>query len=207
VEEINMDELPVLGILISGRGTNAMAIADSVDAGKIQARIGIVISDKHGAAGLEKAKARGIPTSIIQCKHRLREEHDREIVGCLRDHAVSLVCLAGYMRLLSPYFVDAFRWHILNIHPALLPSFPGHNPHEDTIKHGVKISGCTVHLVDENVDNGPIVVQRPVQVLDTDTAETLSARILPLEWEAYTEAINIMLAGGWKIEGRRFVRG
>ena len=194
-----------LGILLSGRGSNFMAIADNVAAGKIPAEIAVVISNRPNAPGLEEAERRGIPTRIIPSKGLEREQYDRQVVEVLKEKQVDLVCLAGFMRLLSPYFVSQFPNRILNIHPALLPAFPGLEAQRQALEHGVKITGCTVHFVDENLDAGPIILQTTVAVLDNDTPETLSARILKEEHRLYTEAINLVLSGCWRIEGRRVV--
>ena len=194
-----------LGILLSGRGSNFMAIADNVAAGKIPAEIAVVISNRPNAPGLEEAERRGIPTRMIPSKGLEREQYDRLVVEVLQQKQVDLVCLAGFMRLLSPYFVSRFPNRILNIHPALLPAFPGLEAQRQALEHGVKITGCTVHFVDENLDAGPIILQTAVPVLDDDTPETLSARILKEEHRIYSEAINLVLSGGWRIEGRRVV--
>jgi phosphoribosylglycinamide formyltransferase-1 len=196
-----------LGILLSGRGTNFEAIADSIAAGRIpNATIAIVISNREAAPGLEKARARGLPTRVIPSKGMEREAYDRLVVAALEEARVDLVCLAGFIRLLSPYFVDRFRWRILNIHPALLPAFPGLEAQKQALDWGVKVSGCTVHFVDENLDAGPILVQACVAVRDDDTEETLAARILAEEHRIYTEAINLVLSGKFRIEGRRVLR-
>jgi len=193
-----------LGILLSGRGSNFVAIADSIDAGRIAgARIAIVISNKADAPGITTARQRGLNTVIIPSKGRPRAEHDREVVATLKQHSVDLVCLAGYMRLLSPWFVQQFPRQILNIHPSLLPAFPGLEAQEQAFAYGVKVSGCTVHFVDEELDHGPIIVQRTVVVLDADDEHTLAARILEQEHIAYTEAINIVLGGKFEVTGRR----
>ncbi|MGQ9633586.1 MAG: phosphoribosylglycinamide formyltransferase [Bryobacteraceae bacterium] len=192
-----------LGILLSGRGSNFEAIADNVAAGKIDAQIAVVISNRPEARGLEVARARGLNAVCIPSKGMERESYDRLVVAELKKHHVDLVCLAGFMRLLSAYFVHEFPLRILNIHPALLPSFPGLDAQHQALEHGVKITGCTVHFVDENLDSGPIIVQAAVPVLDDDTVETLSARILKEEHRIYTEAINIVLSGSFRIEGRR----
>jgi len=196
-----------LGILLSGRGSNFVAIADSIDAGRIaDARIAVVISNKAGAAGLATARERGLNALVIPSKGKTREEHDREVVAALKQHHVDLVCLAGYMRLLSPWFVQQFPRRILNIHPSLLPAFPGLEAQEQAFAYGVKVSGCTVHFVDEELDHGPIIVQRTVPVLDSDDEHTLAARILEQEHIAYTEAINIVLGGKFEIAGRRLLK-
>ncbi len=195
-----------LGILLSGRGSNFVAIADNIDAGRIpDARIAVVISNKPDAPGITIARQRGLTALIIPSKGRTREEHDREVVGALKQHSVDLVCLAGYMRLLSPWFVRQFPHQILNIHPSLLPAFPGLEAQEQAFAYGVKVSGCTVHFVDEELDHGAIIVQKAVTVLDTDDEHTLAARILEQEHIAYTKAINIVLKREFTIIGRRLV--
>ena len=195
-----------LGILLSGRGSNFVAIADSVDAGRIpNARIAVVISNKVDAPGLAIARQRGLNALVIPFKGKSREEHDREVVAALKQNGVELVCLAGYMRLLSPWFVQQFPRRILNIHPSLLPAFPGLEAQEQAFAYGVKVSGCTVHFVDEELDHGPIIVQKPVQVFDSDDEHKLAARILEQEHLAYAEAIKIVLSGNFEIKGRRFV--
>jgi phosphoribosylglycinamide formyltransferase 1 len=193
-----------LGILLSGHGSNFIAIADSVDADRIaDARIAVVISNKADAPGVTAARDRGLTGVVIPSKGRSREEHDREVVGVLKQHHVDLVCLAGYMRLLSPWFVQQFPRRILNIHPSLLPAFPGLEAQEQAFAYGVKVSGCTVHFVDEELDHGAIIVQKAVPVLDSDDEHTLAARILEQEHIAYTEAVNIVLGGNFEIAGRR----
>ena len=182
-----------------------LAIADSIDAGRIKARIGLVMANKADAKGLVMAKERGIETLVVPTKKKCPIEYEDDMVDAFRKHKVTLVCLAGYMRLVGFTMLEAFPNRILNIHPALLPSFPGDHAHRDTLNHGVKISGCTVHLVDKDVDNGPIVVQKAVEVDDSDTEETLSARILKQEWVAYTEAINKVLSNDYEVVGRRFL--
>lgn len=180
-----------IGILISGRGSNMVALVDAVGSGKIPAsEVAVVISDKADAAGLEKARKRGVETVVIERRRRTREEHDAEIIAELNKRGVELVCLAGYMRLLSPPFVAAFPNKIINIHPSLLPSFPGLNVQQQALDAGVKISGCTVHFVNDDLDAGPIIAQKAVQVLDDDTAETLAARILEQEHTLYVEAVR-----------------
>ncbi len=197
-----------LGILLSGRGSNFVAIADSIAAGRIpNARISVVISNRTEAPGLETARQRGLNALAISSKGKQREEHDRVVVAALRDNKVDLVCLAGYMRLLSPWFVQQFPSKILNIHPSLLPAFPGLEAQQQAFAYGVKVSGCTVHFVDEELDHGAIVVQKTVPVLDSDDEHTLSERILEQEHIAYTEAIKIVLEGKFQITGRRLVRG
>jgi phosphoribosylglycinamide formyltransferase-1 len=196
-----------LGILLSGRGSNFVAIADNIDAGRIaDARIAVVISNKADAPGIAAARERGLNAVVIASKGRSRAEHDREVVATLQQHNVELICLAGYMRLLSPWFVQQFPRRILNIHPSLLPAFPGLEAQEQAFAYGVKVSGCTVHFVDEELDPGPLSVQKPVSVLDTDDEHTLAARILEQEHIAYTEAINVVLAGGYELKGRRLFR-
>jgi phosphoribosylglycinamide formyltransferase-1 len=195
-----------LGILLSGRGSNFVAIADSIAAGRIpNTRIAVVISNRADAAGLETARSRGLPVLLISSKGKPREDHDREVVAALLEHKVDLVCLAGYMRLLSPWFVQQFPAKILNIHPSLLPAFPGLEAQQQAFAYGVKVSGCTVHLVDEELDHGAIVVQKTVPVLDSDDEHTLAERILEQEHLAYSEAIRIVLEGNFKIVGRRIV--
>lgn len=195
-----------IGILLSGRGSNFEALADSVAAGRIPgAEIALVVSNREGAPGIEKARARGIATRVIPSKGLEREAYDRLVVAALQDKQVDLVCLAGFMRLLSPYFVSAFRGRILNIHPSLLPAFPGLEAQRQALEHGVKWTGCTVHFVDENLDAGPIVAQAVVAVRDDDTAETLAARILAEEHRVYTEAVRIVLEGRFRVEGRRVI--
>jgi|SRR5579872_551588 phosphoribosylglycinamide formyltransferase-1 len=193
-----------LGILLSGRGSNFVAIADGIDAGRIpDARIAAVISNKADAPGIATARQRGLTTLVIPSKGRSREEHDREVVDVLQQHKVDLICLAGYMRLLSPWFVRQFPHQILNIHPSLLPAFPGLEAQEQAFAYGVKISGCTVHFVDEELDHGAIIVQKTVQVLNTDDEHTLAERILEQEHIAYSEAIKIVLEGNFELVGRR----
>jgi phosphoribosylglycinamide formyltransferase-1 len=194
-----------LGILLSGRGSNFEAIADNVAAGRIDATIAVVISNRPEAKGLDAARARGINAVCIPSRGIEREAYDRLVVAELKKHDVDLVCLAGFMRLLSAYFVREFPLRVLNIHPALLPSFAGLDAQHQAIEHGVKISGCTVHFVDENLDSGPIIVQSSVPVQDDDTAETLAARILKEEHRIYSEAIRIVLSGHFRIEGRRVI--
>jgi len=196
-----------IGILLSGRGSNFVAIADSIDAGRIpDARIAIVISNKADAPGIATARERGFEAVVIPSKGRPREEHDRELVAALKQHKVELVCLAGYMRLLSPWFVQQFPRRILNIHPSLLPAFPGLEAQEQAFAYGVKVSGCTVHFVDEELDHGAIIVQKTVPVLDTDDEHTLAARILEQEHIAYGEGIQLVLEGKFEVVGRRLVQ-
>jgi phosphoribosylglycinamide formyltransferase-1 len=195
-----------LGILLSGRGSNFEAIARNVASRQIpDARIVVVISNRPDARGLETARGLGLPSLIILSKDKDRAEHEREVVAALQKHKVDLVCLAGYMRLLSPWFVRQFPRRILNIHPSLLPAFPGLEAQEQAFAYGVKSTGCTVHFVDEELDHGPIILQRTVPVLDTDDEHSLSARILEQEHIAYSEAINIVLDGQFEVEGRRLV--
>ncbi len=193
-----------IGILISGRGSNMTAIVEAVERGQIpDSQIAVVISDKKNAEGLQKAKERGIEALVVARKSRTREEHDAEIVAELKKRNVELVCLAGYMRLLSPEFIRAFPDKILNIHPSLLPSFKGLDAQKQAIEYGVKFSGCTVHFVDESLDNGAIVAQKVVEVKDDDTAETLAARILEHEHALYVESIAKIVEGKFEICGRR----
>jgi phosphoribosylglycinamide formyltransferase-1 len=195
-----------IGVLLSGRGSNFVALADSIATGKIPgAEIALVVSNREDAPGLALASARGIPSKAIPSKGLPREEYDRLVVDELRKTGVEIVCLAGFMRLLSPYFVAAFPQRILNIHPSLLPSFPGLEAQRQALEYGVKFSGCTVHLVDENLDAGPILAQAIVPVRDGDTDETLSARILIEEHRIYTEAVRLVLSGQYRIEGRRVI--
>ncbi len=193
-----------IGVLLSGRGSNFEALADSVAVGRIpNAGIAVVLSNKAAAPGLERAQSRGIPVRAIPSKGLEREAYDRQVVAVLQEFKVDLICLAGYMRLLSPYFVAAFPQRILNIHPSLLPSFPGLESQKQALDYGVKFAGCTVHLVDENLDAGPIILQSVVPVLDSDDEHTLSERILKEEHRIYTEAVKIILEGNYKIAGRR----
>jgi phosphoribosylglycinamide formyltransferase-1 len=191
-----------LGILLSGRGSNFEAIADNVASGKLEAKLAIVVSNRTDAPGIESARRRGLKAQVIPSKGVVREEHDRQVVAALREYEVDLVCLAGYMRLLSPWFVQQFPNRILNIHPGLLP---GLDAQKQAFDYGVKVSGCTVHFVDENLDHGAILVQKVVPVLDTDAEQALAARILEQEHIAYTEAIRMVLEGNYRIEGRRVV--
>jgi len=193
-----------IGVLLSGRGSNFEALADSAAAGRIpDAEISIVISNREDAAGLQRAAERRIPARVIPSKGVEREAYDRLVVAALNEARVDLVCLAGFMRLLSPFFVAAFRGRILNIHPSLLPSFPGLESQRQALDYGVKFSGCTVHFVDENLDAGPIVKQAIVPIEPGDTDETLAARILSEEHRIYTEAVRLVLSGKFRIEGRR----
>ncbi len=201
-----MATLKKLGILLSGRGSNFEAIADSVKAGRIPAEIAIVISNRADALGLESARKRGLNAKLIISKGRVREEHDAEVVSALKDAKVDLICLAGYMRLLSPEFVRAFPNKILNIHPSLLPAFPGLDAQKQALDYGVKVSGCTVHFVDEHLDHGCIILQKTVPVLDSDDEHALSARILEQEHIAYSEAVRMVVSGEIEIRDRRVVR-
>lgn len=196
-----------LGILLSGRGSNFVAIADSIEAGRIpDARIGVVISNRTDAPGIDTARRRGLNALVIPSKGKEREQHDREVAAALSEHEVSLVCLAGYMRLLSPWFVRQYPQKILNIHPSLLPAFPGLEAQRQAFAYGVKVSGCTVHFVDEELDHGAIIAQKTVPVLDSDDEHTLAERILEQEHIAYSEAIRIVLEGKFAVAGRRLVQ-
>ena len=195
-----------LGILLSGRGSNFEAIARNVAEERIPgARIAVVISNRTDARGIETARTLGLTSLTIPSQGKDRAEHDREVVAALQKHNVDLVCLAGYMRLLSPWFVQQFPQRILNIHPSLLPAFPGLEAQEQAFAYGVRVSGCTVHFVDEELDHGPIIVQKAVPVLDTDDEHSLAARILEQEHIAYSEAIKIVLEGKFEIVGRKLV--
>jgi phosphoribosylglycinamide formyltransferase 1 len=193
--QINVPPFKKLGILLSGRGSNFEAIADSIQAGRLRAKIAIVISNRADAPGLDSARRRGLNALLIPSKGRVREEHDAEVVAALRQAQVDLVCLAGYMRLLSSDFVRAFPSRIINIHPSLLPAFPGMDAQKQALAYGVKVTGCTVHFVDEYLDHGPIILQKIVPVLESDDEHSLSVRILEQEHVAYSEAIGIVLAG------------
>jgi len=191
-------------VLLSGRGSNFEALADGIEDGRLpNAEIALVLSHREGAPGIEKARARGIATLVIPSKGLEREAYDKLVVTALQEKKIDLVCLAGYMRLLSPHFVAAFPNRILNIHPSLLPSFPGLESQRQALEHGAKFSGCTVHFVDENLDAGPIVMQACVPIENSDTPETLSARILQQEHRIYTEAVRIVLEGRYRMDGRR----
>ena len=195
-----------IGILISGRGSNMLALVRAAADGRIPgAKVAIVISNVTDAAGLEKARDHGVEALTFDHRGKTREEHDRAMAAELRAREVDLVCMAGYMRLLSPWFTREFEGRVLNIHPSLLPAFPGLNAQRQAIEYGVKFSGCTVHLVDEELDHGPIIKQAAVPVLPGDTEETLSARILAEEHRVYAEAVALMLSGRFRIEGRRLV--
>jgi phosphoribosylglycinamide formyltransferase-1 len=204
VVNYDLSRMHSLGILLSGRGSNFVAIADSIDAGRIpDARISIVISNNADAPGIVAARQRGLMALVIPSKGRPRGEHEREVVAALTQHEIDLVCLAGYMRLLSPWFVQQFPHRILNIHPSLLPAFPGLEAQEQAFAYGVKVSGCTVHFVDEELDHGAIIVQKAIPVHDSDDEHSVAARILEQEHIAYTEAINIVLSGDFEVVGRR----
>jgi len=195
-----------LGVLISGRGSNLQAIIEAIGSGQLDASIAVVISNRPGAKGLTKALAAGLSTEVLD--HKLfasRREYDVALAALLRRYDVELVCLAGFMRLLGSDFVDAFPNAVLNVHPSLLPAFPGVNAQGQALEHGVKVAGCTVHVVTADLDAGPIIAQSAVPVLPADTVETLSARILVQEHRLYPEAIALVLAGGWIVEGRRFL--
>ncbi|MFY9528590.1 MAG: phosphoribosylglycinamide formyltransferase [Candidatus Acidiferrales bacterium] len=195
-----------VGVLLSGRGSNFEALADGVAAGRIpNAEIAIVISNREGAPGIEKARARGIDARVIPSKGLERDAYDRLVAAALQEKKVDLVCLAGFMRLLSPFFIAAFPNRILNIHPSLLPAFPGLEAQRQALEHGAKFSGCTVHFVDENLDAGPIILQAVVHIEDADTPETLAERILREEHRIYSEAVRIVLEGRYLIEGRRVI--
>ena len=195
-----------LGILLSGRGSNFVAIADNIASGKLAANIAVVISNRADAAGIESARQRGLKGLVIESKGKERQQHDREIVAALKEAQVDLIVLAGYMRLLSPWFCQQFPNRILNIHPSLLPAFPGLDAQKQAFDYGVKVSGCTVHFVDEALDHGAIILQKTVPVLETDDDHTLAARILEQEHIAYTEAIRIVLEENFEIAGRRVVQ-
>jgi phosphoribosylglycinamide formyltransferase-1 len=206
-ELVSKDRPTRLGILLSGRGSNFLAIAESIRAGRLQGiEIAVVISNVPDAGGLNAAKDLGLPTAVFISKGRKRTEHDSDVIACLNAHRVNLVCLAGYMRLLSPEFIAAFPNRILNIHPALLPAFPGLDAQQQAFGYGVKVAGCTVHFVDEHLDHGAIIVQRVIPVLETDDAHSLAERILAEEHLAYTEAIARVAGGEYEIRGRRFVK-
>ena len=196
-----------LGILLSGRGSNFLAIAEAVRTGRIpHTEIAVVLSNKPDAPGLASAREMGLTAIAIPSAGKKRADHDAEMIAALAEHQVDLVCLAGYMRILSPEFVRAFPNRILNVHPALLPSFPGLDAQQQALEYGAKVAGCTVHFVDEAVDHGAIILQRTVPVLDDDTAQSLSARILEHEHLAYPEAIARVLSGAYALAGRRFIK-
>jgi phosphoribosylglycinamide formyltransferase-1 len=193
-----------IGILISGRGSNMSALIEAVKTGKIpNSEIAVVISDKPDAAGLQKAREKGAETIVIERRNRTRREHDAEIVAELKKRSVELICLAGYMRLLSAEFIEAFRNKIVNIHPSLLPSFPGLDAQRQAFEYGVKFSGCTVHFVDEGLDSGAIIAQKVVPVLDDDTLETLTSRILEQEHRLYVEAVSLIAQRNYRLKGRK----
>ena len=194
-----------LGILLSGRGSNFCAIADTIEEGQLDAEIAVVISNRPEAPGIVAARERGLNAVVLPSRGLDRDVYDRQLVAELRQNSVDLVCLAGYMRILSGFFIREFSMRILNIHPSLLPAFPGLDAQHQALEHGVKFSGCTVHFVDEGLDSGPIIAQAVVPVMDDDTAESLSARILKEEHRIYPEAIGLVLSGKYRIEGRRVV--
>ena len=195
-----------LGILLSGRGSNFVAIAEAIRAGRLSGtEIGVVLTNREEARGVQTARELGIPALTVPSKGRSRVEHDQDMVAQLKRHGADLICLAGYMRLLSGMFVQAFPGRILNIHPSLLPSFPGLDAQRQALEYGAKVSGCTVHLVDEELDHGAIILQRAVDVDDTDTPESLTARILEQEHIAYSEAIRRVVSGEYELRGRRYV--
>ncbi|HXK09447.1 MAG TPA: phosphoribosylglycinamide formyltransferase [Vicinamibacteria bacterium] len=194
-----------VGVLVSGRGSNLQALIDASRRGELGGEVAVVVSNVESALGLERAREAGIPAVFRDHRGRKREDFDAEIVGILRAHGVEVVCLAGFMRLLSPVFIGAFAGRILNIHPALLPAFPGLDAQRQAWEHGAKVSGATVHLVDEGLDSGPIVAQEPVRVLSKDTPETLAARILEAEHRLYPRAVRLLLDGRCRVEGRRVI--
>jgi phosphoribosylglycinamide formyltransferase-1 len=207
VEDLAKGDPVRLGILLSGRGSNFLAIAESIRAGRLKGvEIAVVIANVADAGGLRAAQELGLPTALLESKGRKRTEHDAAMIACLIEHGVDLICLAGYMRLLSPEFVAAFPNRILNIHPSLLPSFPGLDAQSQAFAYGVKVAGCTVHLVDEHLDHGVIVVQKTVPVPEGDDAHALAERILAEEHVAYSEAIGMVVSGKYEIQGRRFVK-
>jgi phosphoribosylglycinamide formyltransferase-1 len=207
LQQVPTDRPLRLGILLSGRGSNFLAIAESIRTGRLKGvEIAVVVSNVADAGGLQAAKELGLPTALFVSKGRKRAEHDADVIECLRQHKVDLICLAGYMRLLSPEFVAAFPNRILNIHPSLLPAFPGLDAQTQAFDYGVKLAGCTVHFVDEHLDHGVIVVQRAIPVLETDDAHTLAVRILAEEHIAYSEAIARVASGEYEIRDRRFVK-
>ena len=202
--------VPRIGVLISGRGSNLQAIIDAIAAGRLNAEVAVVISNRSDAVGLERARKAGVETLVLdhqdRAKYSTREDYDRELVRQLKVRQIRLVCLAGFMRLLSPAFVESFPNAIVNVHPSLLPAFPGINAQYQAWEHGVKFTGVTVHLVTAELDGGPIILQQAVPVADADDADALAARILEQEHELYPRAIQIVLDGGWRLEGRRFIR-
>jgi phosphoribosylglycinamide formyltransferase-1 len=195
--------MPNVGVLISGRGSNLQALLDAAAGGSLGGRVAVVISNVAGAAGLDRARRAGVPAIVHDHRGRPREEHDRSMLADLRAHAVELVCLAGYMRLVSPVLLEAFPHRVLNVHPSLLPAFPGLDAQRQAWEHGVKVSGATVHLVEQGLDSGPIVLQEAVPVLETDTPEDLAARILEAEHRLYPRAVRLVLEGRCRVEGRR----
>jgi phosphoribosylglycinamide formyltransferase-1 len=202
-----MGEKKKIGILISGRGSNMLALIEATERGELEAEVAVVISNVDGAPGVQKAREHGVETLVISHVGLSREEHERRLVAELKRRGVELVCLAGYMRLLSPYFLSEFPGRVLNIHPSLLPAFPGLEAQRQALEYGVKFSGCTVHFVDEQMDHGPIIAQAVVPVYDDDTVETLSARILAEEHRLYVRAVALVLSGNYRIEGRRVLLG
>jgi phosphoribosylglycinamide formyltransferase-1 len=205
--QVSTDRPLRIGILLSGRGSNFLAIAESIRAGRLTGvEIAVVIANVAEAGGLQAAKELGLPTALFVSKGRKRTEHDADVIACLQAHGVELVCLAGYMRLLSPEFIAAFPNRILNIHPSLLPAFPGLEAQTQAFDYGVKVAGCTVHFVDEHLDHGVIVLQRAIPVQESDDAHSLSARILAEEHLAYSEAIARVASGEYEMRGRRFVK-
>lgn len=207
MEHATKDRPLRLGVLLSGRGSNFLAIAESIQAGRLKGvEIAVVVSNVAEAGGLQAAREKGLPHAVLVSKGRKRAEHDADVIACLKSHNVDLVCLAGYMRLLSPEFVAAFPNRILNIHPSLLPAFPGLEAQQQAFDYGVKVAGCTVHFVDEHLDHGAIIVQRAIPVLETDDAHSLAERILAEEHIAYTEAIARVASGEYEIRGRQFLR-
>ena len=202
--------VPRIGVLISGRGSNLQAIIDAIAAGRLNAEVAVVISNRSDAVGLERARKAGVETLVLdhqdRAKYSTREDYDRELVRQLKVRQIRLVCLAGFMRLLSPAFVESFPNAIVNVHPSLLPAFPGINAQYQAWEHGVKFTGVTVHLVTAELDGGPIILQQAVPVADADDADALAARILEQEHELYPRAIQIVLDGGWRLDGRRFIR-
>ena len=195
-----------VGVLISGRGSNLQALLDAQEDGRLGGEIVVVLSNVPEAAGLERARRAGVPALTCPHQGKPRQDHELEVTRLLKSHAVDLVCLAGYMRLLSDTFVDAFPGHILNVHPSLLPAFPGTHPQRQALEHGAKVSGATVHFVDRTLDGGPIVLQEAVPVEDDDTEDTLAARILAAEHRIYPRAVRLVLDGGYRIDGRRVRR-
>ena len=193
------------GVLVSGRGTNLQALLDAARAGRLGGEVAVVVSNVAAAPALDKARAAGVPAIVCDHRGRPREEHDRAVLRVLQEHGVDLVCLAGYMRLLSPLFLSAFPHRVVNIHPSLLPAFPGLDAQRQAWEHGVKVSGATVHLVEEALDAGPIVMQEAVEVRAGDSAETLAARILEAEHRIYPRAVRLLLSGRWRLEGRRVI--